>query len=41
MPSSPSTSAFPVLAMCDAFGVSRSGYYARASRPESVRAAVD
>ena len=28
-------------AMCEALGVSRSGYYARASRPESVRAAAD
>jgi putative transposase len=33
--------AFPVSAMCEALGVSRSGYYARASRPESVRAAAD
>ena len=42
MPSSASTSPrFPVPAMCYAFGVSRSGYYTRASRPESVRGAVD
>lgn len=27
--------------MCEALGVSRSGYYARASRPESVQAAAD
>jgi putative transposase len=33
--------AFPVWAMCAALGVSRSGYYGWASRPESARAAAD
>ena len=32
---------FPVQAMCEALGVSRSGYYAWASRPESRRATQD
>jgi putative transposase len=33
--------AFPVQVMCEALGVSRSGYYAWAGRPESARAAAD
>jgi putative transposase len=33
--------AFPVRAMCEVLGVSRSGYYAWAGRPESARAAAD
>ena len=33
--------AFPVWAMCAPLGVSRSGYYGWASRPESARAAAD
>ncbi len=33
--------AFPVQAMCEVLGVSRSGYYAWAGRPESARAAAD
>ena len=33
--------AFPVWAMCAALGVSRSGYYGWAGRPESARAAAD
>ena len=32
---------FPVQAMCEALGVSRSGYYAWAGRPERARAAED
>ncbi len=32
---------FPVNVMCEALGVSRSGYYAWASRAESARAAAD
>jgi putative transposase len=33
--------AFPVQVMCEVLGVSRSGYYAWAGRPESARAAAD
>jgi transposase InsO family protein len=33
--------AFPVSAMCAALGVSRSGYYGWASRPEGARATAD
>ena len=33
--------AFPVRVMCEVLGVSRSGYYAWAGRPESARAAAD
>jgi transposase InsO family protein len=32
---------FPIQAMCEVLGVSRSGYYAWASRPEGQRAAAD
>src|ERR671916_157996 len=32
---------FPVRVLCEVLGVSRSGYYAWAGRPESVRAAAD
>ncbi|HEV7267340.1 MAG TPA: hypothetical protein VGN83_20880 [Falsiroseomonas sp.] len=32
---------FPVNVMCEALGVSRSGYYGWASRAESARAAAD
>ena len=32
---------FPVQVMCEVLGVSRSGYYAWASRPESPRATSD
>jgi putative transposase len=32
---------FPVGLMCEVLGVSRSGYYARAGRPEGARAAED
>jgi transposase InsO family protein len=32
---------FPVQLLCEVLGVSRSGYYAWASRPESARAAAD
>ncbi|GGJ45523.1 hypothetical protein [Neoroseomonas lacus] len=32
---------FPIRVMCEALGVSRSGYYAWASRDESARAAAD
>ena len=33
--------AFPIQVMCEVLGVSRSGYYAWASRPESARSAED
>lgn len=32
---------FPIQVMCEVLGVSRSGYYAWANRPESARAAGD
>jgi transposase InsO family protein len=32
---------FPIQIMCEVLGVSRSGYYARASRPGGTRAAAD
>ena len=32
---------FPIQVMCEVLGVSRSGYYAWASRPESARVAED
>ncbi len=32
---------YPIEVMCEVLAVSRSGYYAWASRPESARAAED
>ena len=32
---------FPIQVMCEVLGVSRSGYYDWASRPESARAVED